>query len=48
MVIDRRDRAEEGALAALGCRAIIADTHLSTPATAARVAQRLLAAYGLA
>lgn len=48
LVIDRRDRRDAPALAALGCRAITADTLFTTPARAARAADVLLAALGLA
>jgi LPPG:FO 2-phospho-L-lactate transferase len=47
LVIDRRDRREADELAALGCRPIVADTILSTPARAARVARALLDALDL-
>ena len=48
LVIDRRDRADAAALEQTGCRAILADTVLSTPARAARVAGTVLHALGLA
>ncbi len=48
LVIDRSDRADVGILEREGCRAILADTVLSTPARAARVASTLLRALALA
>jgi LPPG:FO 2-phospho-L-lactate transferase len=46
LVIDRADAHETDALARLGCRAIVTDTVLRTPARAARVARTVLAALG--
>jgi LPPG:FO 2-phospho-L-lactate transferase len=48
IVIDRRDAAEVPALRAMGCRAVLADIVLSTPARAARVARGVLDAVGAA
>jgi LPPG:FO 2-phospho-L-lactate transferase len=44
LMIDRRDRADAAALAAAGCRAIVADTLFSTEERAAAAARRLLRA----
>jgi len=44
MVVDRRDRGERGALAALGCRTIVSDTVFISPDRAARTARQLMAA----
>jgi LPPG:FO 2-phospho-L-lactate transferase len=48
LVIDRADAADGPALERAGCRAIVTDTLLSTPARAARVARTLLRALDLA
>lgn len=47
LVIDRRDRRDADALTALGCRPIVTDTVLSTPARATRVARVMLDALDL-
>jgi LPPG:FO 2-phospho-L-lactate transferase len=47
LVIDRRDAADAAALREIGCSAIVADTVFSTPARAARAAQRILDELGL-
>ena len=47
LVIDRRDRGDAAALAATGCRAIIADTLFTSEARAAAVARRLLRALAV-
>jgi LPPG:FO 2-phospho-L-lactate transferase len=48
MVIDRRDRSDVAALEQAGCRTIVADTLLTTPARSARVAKAILDALDLA
>jgi hypothetical protein len=47
LVIDRGDHAEAAALERDGCRAILSDIVLSTPARAARVATTILEALEL-
>jgi LPPG:FO 2-phospho-L-lactate transferase len=47
LVIDHRDRRDAAALEQEGCRAILADTMLGTPARAKRVADALLRALEL-
>jgi len=47
IVIDRADAADAPALERAGCRAILADTLLTTPARAERVATTLIDALGL-
>jgi len=47
LAIDRRDRADAPALAALGCRAVVADILLNTTTSAARFARQLLTALDL-
>jgi LPPG:FO 2-phospho-L-lactate transferase len=42
LVVDRRDREDAPALRAMGCEPIVADTELTTPARAARIADLLL------
>lgn len=44
LLVDRRDRGQVAALDRAGCRAVLADTVFTTPATASRAARRLLAA----
>jgi len=46
LLIDRSDRHERAALAAAGCRAIVADTLFTTERRATAAAQRLLRALG--
>ncbi len=46
LLIDRRDRRDVAALAAVGCRAILADTLFTTDRRAAAAARRLLDALG--
>ena len=48
LLIDRRDRAESAALAAVGCRAIVADTLFTTERRAAAATRCLLRALTLA
>jgi len=48
LVIDHRDRADAAALERAGCRTILADTMLTTPTRADRVAATLLDALSLA
>ena len=47
LVIDRRDRADVPALAAVGVRAVVSDTILTSPARAERLARDLLRSLGL-
>jgi len=47
IVLDRRDRSDTEALAALGCRSVVSDTLFLTPTRAVRVAHRLLEALAL-
>jgi LPPG:FO 2-phospho-L-lactate transferase len=47
LVIDRSDRRDTGMLARMGCRAIVADTRLTTPTRAERLSRAILAALGV-